>query len=92
MQLGDGRTYTASLPMSIESGVQYAAVSSGGAYNCGITTDGVTKCWGNSYGNGIVNSIVANPLSIDPGGDYTFLSMSGNDLWATQFKTVEMLG
>jgi alpha-tubulin suppressor-like RCC1 family protein len=47
-QLGDGTTTSRSLPGSISSSAQAAAISAGGKHTCALlTTSGVT-CWGNN--------------------------------------------
>jgi alpha-tubulin suppressor-like RCC1 family protein len=43
-------------PTAVVGGLRFASVSAGGDYTCGITTGGVTYCWGSNksgeLGNG----------------------------------------
>jgi alpha-tubulin suppressor-like RCC1 family protein len=65
--------------VSVDSNVNYAQISAGTSHNCGITTAGVLKCWGNNlYGQlGIGSTTKSNvPVVVDSGVSYSFISAS----------------
>ena len=50
-ELGDGTTTSKSSPVLVAGGVNFAAVSAGVWYSCGVTAAGAAYCWGdNNYG------------------------------------------
>jgi len=84
-QVGDGTTTSRVLPSEIDSGTLYKKISIGGdgssGHSCGITLNGVLKCWGSGQYVGVGDGTTAQrltPTVIDPGVLYNSISV-GNE-------------
>jgi alpha-tubulin suppressor-like RCC1 family protein len=49
-QLGDSTTTQRALPAPVKGGLQFASVSSGSGFTCGLTSSGAAYCWGYNQG------------------------------------------
>lgn len=85
-QLGNGQGGSfgdlSSTPVSIQDGDTYKLVASGDEHTCGITTAGVTKCWGqNMYGqigNGDKGWSASVSAPVEVLGNHAFTMISNN--------------
>jgi alpha-tubulin suppressor-like RCC1 family protein len=73
-QLGDGKTTNSSVPVQEKTlGVDWASVSAGNAYTCGVKLDGSRWCWGSNTlgqgGDGTTTAIL-QPKAGDPATDW----------------------
>lgn len=64
-------------PVTIDSSTNYKSVFAGWQTTCGITKDGVLKCWGNLGGG---SDLISTPLIVDPGVTYLQIALSD---WTT---------
>ena len=68
-QIGNGTTAQSNVPVAVSGGYAFSSVSASGLYStCGLTTNGMTYCWGNNgngqLGNGTyTSSSVPVPIS-----------------------------
>jgi alpha-tubulin suppressor-like RCC1 family protein len=82
-QLGNGsngQSTVKSQPVAVVGGLEFAAVSAGCLYSCGVTPTGVAYCWGANYsgqlGNGSAGpDAVSNQPALVAGG-LTFATVS----------------
>jgi Regulator of chromosome condensation (RCC1) repeat len=75
--LGDGTTGGANAPVAIEGGLAFTTLSVGDDHACGISTAGVTYCWGhNTYGKLGQGMPGASSVPSPVAGGLTFTSVS----------------
>jgi hypothetical protein len=81
-QLGDGTTTERTSPVKVAGGTGFAAVSTGGAHSCAITTAGIPYCWGdNTYGqlgNGSGSPTSSTPVRVAGGLTFAAISAGGS--------------
>jgi alpha-tubulin suppressor-like RCC1 family protein len=77
-QLGDGKTTNSNVPVQEKSlATDWASVSAGNAYACGVKQDGTRWCWGtNSLGQGAdgTQTSITEPKAVDADTDWGVLS------------------
>lgn len=65
--IGDASSTTvASTPVAVSGGLRFAQLSVGAAYACGVTTSGVTACWGNNIGAALGDGTMTDRSSPTP--------------------------
>jgi alpha-tubulin suppressor-like RCC1 family protein len=87
-QLGDASATDRSVPVLVQGGLGFKAVTAGRQHTCGITLAGAAYCWGQGFpgqlGNGTTtDSPVPGPVS----GDVTFASLSAGDSYTCGITT-----
>lgn len=80
-QVGNNTLTNQLLPVTIDAGVSYTQVVTGGEHACGITSSGVLKCWGDNakgqLGDGTTTDKIV-PTEIDSGQTYLDISLGDN--------------
>jgi alpha-tubulin suppressor-like RCC1 family protein len=76
-QLGSGSTTQTNFPVAVVGGFQFVAITAGGTtanggqHTCGITTGGLTLCWGNDWygqlGDGQTGTTRSSPTPVAGG-------------------------
>jgi alpha-tubulin suppressor-like RCC1 family protein len=59
--LGNGATGASSIPVLVSGGLNFADITAGGDFACGVTTAGVAYCWGNNQ-NGQLGAVTLTTL------------------------------
>jgi alpha-tubulin suppressor-like RCC1 family protein len=59
--LGNGTTGASSVPVLVSGGLNFAGITAGGDFACGVTTAGVAYCWGNNQ-NGQLGAVTLTTL------------------------------
>ena len=54
--LGNGTTGASSVPVLVSGGLNFADITAGGDFACGVTTAGAAYCWGNNQ-NGQLGAV-----------------------------------
>lgn len=90
-QLGNGDTETGYVPGAAAAGYGFSkvVVSNGGAFTCGITTEGLGYCWGNQEGGRLGDGIVApvgqftkTPVAVAGGHTFSDIAAGGDHVCA----------
>jgi alpha-tubulin suppressor-like RCC1 family protein len=59
--LGNGTTGASSVPVLVSGGLNFADITAGGDFACGVTTAGAAYCWGNNQ-NGQLGAVTLTTL------------------------------
>ena len=59
--LGNGTTVASSVPVLVSGGLNFADITAGGDFACGVTTAGAAYCWGNNQ-NGQLGAVTLTTL------------------------------
>lgn len=68
-ELGTGDEFSAtvaSTPVAVSGGLRFTQLSVGAAYVCGVTTTGLTACWGNNIGAALGDGTMTDRSSPTP--------------------------
>ncbi|HTL04922.1 MAG TPA: hypothetical protein VL241_04195, partial [Gemmatimonadales bacterium] len=94
-RLGDGTTTTRSSPAAVSGGLQFAAISAGGAYTCAIATSGAGYCWGAGanglLGNGTTSDQLSPALVTPTPGGVLLTSISARSAHTCATTTVQTI-
>lgn len=82
-QLGDGTTTerTTPVPVLLFGGLSLAQVSAGYQHTCGVSTSGVTRCWGNNFHGQLGDGTTTNrtiPVAVAGGHDFERVAAGGS--------------
>lgn len=67
----------AAAPIAVLGGFIFAKIYAGGSHSCGITTDGVSMCWGNNVGGQLgIGSVETKPQPTAVVGGQVFTSLT----------------